>query len=103
MPRPGESEYTVDNSSFQALQEKVRGQVITSDQADYDTARAVFNGMIDKRPAAILRVSQVADAIAGVNFARDTGLDLALRGGGGSGARILTAVWGRSNLRLAVL
>ena len=59
MPRPGESEYTVDNSSFQALQEKVRGQVITSDQADYDTARAVFNGMIDKRPAAILRVSQV--------------------------------------------
>ncbi|MGO4491910.1 FAD-binding oxidoreductase, partial [Arthrobacter sp. 2YAF22_2] len=74
----------MDNSSFQALQEKVRGQVITSDQADYDTARAVFNGMIDKRPAAILRVSQVADVIAGVNFARDTGLDLALRGGGHS-------------------
>lgn len=84
MPGPGESEYTVDNSSFQALQEKVRGQVITSDHADYDTARAVFNGMIDKRPAAILRVSQVADVIAGVNFARDTGLDLALRGGGHS-------------------
>ena len=74
----------MDNSSFQALQEKVRGQVITSDDADYDTARAVFNGMIDKRPAAILRVSQVADVIAGVNFARDTGLDLALRGGGHS-------------------
>src|SRR4051812_21343708 len=74
----------MESSSFQALQEKVRGQVITEDQADYDNARAVFNGMIDKRPAAILRVSQVADVIAGVNFARDTGMDLALRGGGHS-------------------
>ena len=54
----------MDNSSFQALQDKVRGQVITSDHADYDAARAVYNGMIDKRPAAILRVSQVADVMA---------------------------------------
>ncbi|MFC9334550.1 FAD-binding oxidoreductase [Arthrobacter sp. NPDC057009] len=74
----------MDSSSFQTLQEKVRGQVITTDQADYDDARAVYNGTIDKRPAAILRVSQVADVIAGVNFARDQGLDLALRGGGHS-------------------
>lgn len=74
----------MDNSSFKTLQEQVRGRVITSDDAGYDTARAVYNGMIDKRPAAVLRVSQVADVIAAVNFARDAGIDLALRGGGHS-------------------
>lgn len=77
-------EVTMDNNGFQALQEKVRGQVITSDHPLYDASRTVYNGMIDKHPAAILRVSQVADVIAGVNFARDEGLDLALRGGGHS-------------------
>lgn len=74
----------MDNSSFKTLQEHVRGRLITSDDAGYDTARAVYNGMIDKRPAAVLRVSQVADVIAAVNFARDGGIDLALRGGGHS-------------------
>lgn len=72
------------NSALQSLQEKVRGPVITPDHMDYDTARAVYNGMIDKRPAAILQVSQVADVMAAVNFARDEGMDIALRGGGHS-------------------
>lgn len=75
---------TMDNNGFAALQEKVRGQVITSEHPLYDASRTVYNGMIDKRPAAILRVTQVADVIAGINFARDAGLDLALRGGGHS-------------------
>jgi len=74
----------MDNNSFQALQDQVRGQVTTSDDAGYDVARSVYNGMVDKHPAAVLRVSQVADVIAAVNFARDAKLDLALRGGGHS-------------------
>jgi FAD/FMN-containing dehydrogenase len=77
-------EVTMDNNGFQALQENVRGQIITPGHPNYDASRSVYNGMIDKRPAAILRVSQVADVIAGVNFARDHGMDLALRGGGHS-------------------
>ncbi|WP_255769764.1 FAD-binding oxidoreductase [Pseudarthrobacter sulfonivorans] len=74
----------MNSSSLQSLQENVRGTLITPDHPDYDAARAVYNGMIDKRPAAILQVSQVADVMAGVNFARDTGMDVALRGGGHS-------------------
>lgn len=69
---------------FDSLREQVRGQVITPADAGYDEARAVHNGMIDKRPAAVVRVSQVADVIASVNFARDNSLDLAIRGGGHS-------------------
>lgn len=81
---PGRTEAAMDSNGFQALQEKVRGQVVTPDHALYDTSRAVYNGMIDKHPAAVLRVSQVADVIEGIRFARDKGLDLALRGGGHS-------------------
>jgi len=66
------------------LQEQVRGRVITADAEDYDEARAVHNGMFDKRPLAVLCAEQVADVIAGVNFARDNGLDLSVRGGGHS-------------------
>ena len=77
--------------SLDALREQVRGQVITPDDADYDSARAVHNGMIDKRPAAVVRVSQVADVIAAVNYARDNALDVAIRGGGHSGPGFGTA------------
>ncbi len=66
------------------LRDQVRGRVIAADDAGYDEARAVHNGMFDKRPLAVLRAEQVADVIAGVNFARDNGLDLSVRGGGHS-------------------
>jgi FAD/FMN-containing dehydrogenase len=67
------------------LRGRVRAQIITETDPEYDAARAVHNGLIDKRPLAIVRVNQVADVIATVRFARDAGLDLALRGGGHSG------------------
>ncbi|WCI09443.1 FAD-binding oxidoreductase [Arthrobacter sp. OVS8] len=81
----------MNGTIFDSLREQVRGQVITPGDADYDAARAVHNGMIDKRPAAVVRVSQVADVIASVNFARDNSLDLAVRGGGHSGPGFGTA------------
>lgn len=74
----------MNGNSLDSLREQVRGQVITPDDAEYDAARAVHNGMIDRKPAAVVRVSQVADVIASVNFARDNSLDLAIRGGGHS-------------------
>ena len=74
----------MNGTNFDSLREQVRGQVITSGDAGYDAARAVFNGMIDKRPAAVAQVAQVADVISCVNFARDNSLDLAVRGGGHS-------------------
>src|SRR6266851_6663369 len=66
------------------LREQVRGRVITADDEGYNEARAVHNGMFDKRPLAVLRAEQVADVIAGVNFARENGLDLSIRDGGHS-------------------
>jgi FAD/FMN-containing dehydrogenase len=58
------------------------GTVLLPEQPGYDEARAVFNGMWDRRPACIARCRGVADVIAGVAFARDNDLLLAVRGGG---------------------
>ncbi len=68
----------------EALGEAVRGRIIELGDPDYDEARSVYNGMIDKKPAAVVQVADVADVIASVNHARENGLDLAIRGGGHS-------------------
>ena len=52
---------------------------------EYDDARALYNAMIDKHPALIVRCSDVADVIAAVAFGRTQGLDIAIRGGGHNG------------------
>jgi FAD/FMN-containing dehydrogenase len=66
------------------LRDQVRAPVITADDKGYEEARAVHNGMIDKHPDVVIQAEQAADVIAGVNFARDAGLTLAVRGGGHS-------------------
>lgn len=64
------------------LEPTFRGKLIAPDDAGYDEARSVWNGMIDKRPALIARCTGVADVIAAVNYAREHDLLLAVRGGG---------------------
>ncbi len=59
-----------------------RGQLIGADNADYDTARAVWNGAIDRRPRLIARCIGTADVVAAVRCARDHGMEIAIRGGG---------------------
>jgi FAD/FMN-containing dehydrogenase len=68
-----------------AFQQTLRGRLIQPSDADYDAARALYNGMIDKRPALIARCANAADVMAAVNFARKEGLLLAIRGGGHNG------------------
>ncbi len=63
----------------------IRGQIITPENKDYDETRKLYNAMIDKRPAVIIRCRDVADVIASVRFAAKEGLDLAVRGGGHNG------------------
>jgi FAD/FMN-containing dehydrogenase len=63
------------------LREQVRGDVIAPDGGAYEEARKVYNGMIDKRPAVVVRPVNAGDVIAAVNFARESGIDLAIRGG----------------------
>jgi len=74
-------ERPITGVNVEHLREQVRGRVITADDEGYNEARAVHNGMFDKRPLAVLRAEQVADVIAGVNFAQDNGLDLSIRDG----------------------
>jgi len=60
---------------------KFSGTVITPDHPEYETARRVWNGMIDKRPTLIARCTSVADAKAALGFARSERLPIAVRGG----------------------
>jgi len=78
---------TVD---IEPLRAQLRGAIIQPGDGEYDTARRVYNGMIDKRPAHIVRCADVADVIATVGFARTHGLLTAIRGGGHNGAGLGT-------------
>ena len=66
---------------LETLRANTRGTVIGPDDPDYDTARAVRNGMIDKRPAAVVRAANAGDVMNAVRFAADAGLSVAVRGG----------------------
>ncbi|MFJ8015538.1 FAD-binding oxidoreductase [Streptomyces sp. NPDC096339] len=59
-----------------------RGRLITAGHDDYDTARAVWNGAVDRHPRLIARCGGTADVVAAVRFARDHDLEIAVRGGG---------------------
>ena len=76
----------IDLSGIEELTAGLNGTVIRPGDADYDEARALHNAMIDKQPALIVRVADVHDVVAAVNFGREHGLDLAIRGGGHNGA-----------------
>jgi FAD/FMN-containing dehydrogenase len=65
-----------------ALAERLAGEVIAPDHPDYEGARRVWNGMIDRRPALIARCADADDVAAAVRFAAETGMPLAVRGGG---------------------
>ncbi|HEV3475079.1 MAG TPA: FAD-binding oxidoreductase [Actinomycetota bacterium] len=62
------------------------GRVIWPDDPDYEDARRVVNGAVDRRPAVIIRPANPVEVAAVVKLARDTGLELAIRSGGHSGA-----------------
>ena len=67
------------------LKQGLRGRLIQRADSDYDEARKLYNGMIDKRPLMIARCVDVGDVVAAVNFGREHGLRVAVRGGGHNG------------------
>src|SRR5215510_16326712 len=81
----------IATAPYEELAAAVRGDLITPGDPGYDQARAVYNGMIDKHPAAIARCRDTADVIACVRFARAHGAEIAVRGGGHSAAGL--GVW----------
>lgn len=70
------------NEVIQALASRLQGHLIRPGDVQSDKARAVWNGMIDKHPALIVRCTEVSDVIAAVHFAHDNHLVVAVRGGG---------------------
>ncbi len=77
---------TTATAPYAELRATVRGDLIVPGDPEYDQARTVYNAMIDKHPAAIVRCRDVADVIACVRSGRQHGVDIAVRGGGHNAA-----------------
>jgi len=75
-------EITLQQDTIRKFKESLRGELILSDDAGYDDARSIWNAMIDRRPALIVRCFGVADVVTCVDFARAHGLILSIKGGG---------------------
>ncbi len=79
------SEVHIDDALVQELSSKLRGTIVLPESGEYDEEREVYNAMIDKYPAMIIKCADVADVIESVNFGRQNDLLVAVRGGGHNG------------------
>src|SRR5690349_12260580 len=84
LPRGGQPGDAVE--ALRSLSHRLDGRVILPTGDGYDAARRVWNGVIDRRPAAIVRCGNRADVVTSIDLARERGLLLAVRGGGHSAA-----------------
>ena len=75
----------LDAAGVDAFAQTLHGSVTRPEDSDYDESRALYNAMIDKRPALIARCADRDDVVAAVNFGREQGLDIAIRCGGHNG------------------
>ena len=73
---------TLDSATLANLHAAVGGRILTAVDADYDQARRVWNGMIDRRPSVIVQAAGVDDIAPAIALARESGLPLAIRGAG---------------------
>jgi FAD/FMN-containing dehydrogenase len=74
----------LEETAVQEFAAGLRGELVRPEDDGYDTTRAIFNGMVDKRPAMIVRCVGASDVIQGVDFARTHDLLLSVRSGGHS-------------------
>jgi FAD/FMN-containing dehydrogenase len=72
----------VDATAVDALRRRVRGELVAPGDDRYEDARSLWNGMIDRRPALVVRASGTADVVEAVRFAGENGLVVTARGGG---------------------
>src|SRR5437016_5662752 len=84
IPAKQVSRVELDAAALNALASGFNGQLVRPADPAYDEHRAVWNGSVDRFPALIARCSRASDVTAAVLFARRTGLEVAVRGGGHS-------------------
>lgn len=75
----------LDTHLIDEFASKIRGEVILPNHANYNNARKIYNGMINRRPGVIVKCVDVADVIYSVNFGRENHLKVAVRGAGHNG------------------
>lgn len=74
--------FSIESSALEDLKSNIHGKVITPQDSDYDNTRAIWNSMIDRRPALIIQCSGTADVIKAVRFAKEYNLLISVRGAG---------------------
>ena len=84
----------VSTDKVDKLKTSLRGLLLRPNDAQYEQARKVYNGMIDKRPGLIAQVSDTADVITAVRFASENNVTVAIRGGGHNGGGLGTCEGG---------
>jgi FAD/FMN-containing dehydrogenase len=75
------SQVAIDDATIDGLRSSISGQLVTPEDQEYEQARKVWNGMIDRHPALIAQCSSTEDVVAAVNFGREHGLIVSVRGG----------------------
>jgi FAD/FMN-containing dehydrogenase len=80
---PGEkSGKAISKETTETLRRKVKGQIVLPSDPSYDEVREIWNAMIDRRPALIVRCAEASDVVHAISFARENGLEISIRGGG---------------------
>lgn len=67
---------------IEGLKNKVKGQIMLTDDPNYDEVRKIWNAMIDRRPAVIVQCAEADDVLHAISYARENGLEISVRGGG---------------------
>jgi len=88
--RTGQPGHALPVEVRETLKMSLRGELLQPNDEGYEAARKIYNGMIDKHPALIVRCADEADVIAAVNFARENNLLVAIRSGGHNVAGLST-------------
>src|SRR5947207_10836197 len=73
---------SLDEQRLRALEESFSGELLLPDATGYEDARRIYNGLIDRQPALVARPRKPADVAAAVAFARESDLEISIRGGG---------------------
>ena len=87
---------TAQSLTINARHSRFDGRLLTPGDPGYDSARSVWNGMIDRRPTLIARCASVADVVTAVRTARERDLEIGVRCGGHNIAGFAVPDWARS-------